>query len=111
MDDHEDTIRLMVLLLRRKGFVVTTATSIEGALEWAAAQEFDVLVSDLSLPDGSGLELLGRMAKPPAHGAIMVSGYATPEDVERSKAAGYKEHLSKPVGVDTLVAMIQRIAG
>lgn len=112
VDDHEDTNRSMMLLLRRRGYQVKTAVDIAQAVEMFAQETFDVLVSDMGLPDGSGLDLLPKLAhNPPRYGGIVVSGYATDEDVERSRAAGYKEHLSKPVDVSQLDDAIRQVAG
>ena len=110
VDDHEDTNRSLLLLLRRRGYEAKTATSIATAIEVAGTQDFDVLVSDMGLPDGSGLDLLSQMPTPPALGGIMVSGYSMDEDIERSKAAGYREYLSKPVSVDKLDTLIRKFA-
>ena len=112
VDDHEDTNRSMMLLLRRRGYQVKTAADIAQAVEMFAQETFDVLVSDMGLPDGSGLDLLPKLAhNPPRYGGIVVSGYASDEDVERSRAAGYKQHLSKPVDVNQLDATIRQVAG
>lgn len=110
VDDHEDTNRSLFLLLRRRGYAVQTAVSIASALEVADQHSFDVVVSDLGLPDGSGLDLLAQLPTPPTLGGIMVSGYGMDEDIARSREAGYKEHLSKPVSVDKLDAVIRRLA-
>ena len=110
VDDHEDTNRSLVLLLGRRGYKVRAATSLQGAQELARHEEFDVLVCDMSLPDGNGLELLGRLREtPPVHGGIVLSGYNDDEDLERSQAAGYKAHLAKPVDVSKLDATIRRV--
>ncbi len=110
VDDHEDTNRSLVLLLGRRGYKVKAATSLHEATELAAHEEFDVLVSDMSLPDGNGLELLGLLRdKLPVYGGIVLSGYNDDEDLERSRAAGFKAHLSKPVEVSELDETIRRI--
>ena len=110
VDDHEDTNRSLVLLLGRRGYKVRAATSLASAEALCGAEEFDVLVCDMNLPDGSGLELLGRLAaRPPRLGAIILSGYNTDEDIERSLAAGYKAHLGKPVEIDKLDTTIKRL--
>ena len=112
VDDHEDTNRLMMMLLRRRGYQVKTAATMADALDLLTAEPFDVLVSDMGLPDGSGLDLL-RQAKEhaPRFGGIVVSGYGMEEDIERSRAAGYREHLNKPVDVNELEAVIRKVAG
>ena len=112
VDDHEDTNRSLVLLLGRRGYKVRSATSLRDAELLARSEEFDVLVCDMSLPDGNGLELLGRLREtPPVHGGIVLSGYNDDEDLERSQAAGYKAHLAKPVDVSKLDETIRRIIG
>ena len=64
----------------------------------------------MSLPDGNGLELLARLREtPPVNGGIVLSGYNDDEDLARSRAAGYKAHLAKPVDVGKLDEMIRRI--
>ena len=99
-----------MLLLKRRGYEVETALDIASALERAGGRQFDVLVSDMVLPDGSGLDLLRRLAdRAPKHGGIVVSGYGQEEDVANSLAAGFKEHLAKPVNVANLDAAIQQL--
>ena len=110
VDDHEDTVRSLMLLLKRRGFQVKTATDIAQAVEMFSQESFDVLVSDMGLPDGSGLDLLPGLATPPRCGGIMVSGFGNEEDLERSRAVGYGEHLVKPVDINELEAAIRRLA-
>ena len=110
VDDHEDTNRSLSLLLGRRGYKVQAATSLASAEVLWSLEPFDVLVCDMNLPDGSGLELLGRLADhPPRLGAIILSGYNTDEDIDRSLAAGYKAHLGKPIELDKLDATIKRL--
>ena len=110
VDDHADTNRSLVLLLGRRGYKVQSATSLTEARTLCDLEAFDVLVCDMNLPDGSGLDLLPQLAdRSPRLGGIIVSGYNTDEDVERSLAAGYKAHLGKPVEVDKIDAMIKRL--
>ncbi len=112
VDDHEDTNRSMQLLLRRRGYQVETALDMAGAVELCTRERFDVLVCDLGLPDGSGLDLLAKLVDhPPTYGGIMVSGYGEVEDIARSRVAGYQEHLAKPVDVARLEAAIRQVAG
>ena len=110
VDDHEDTNRSLTILLGRRGYRVQTATSLASAEVLCQTENFDVLVCDMNLPDGSGLDLLARLtSNPPRHGAIVLSGYNTDEDIDRSLAAGYKAHLGKPVELDKLDAAIKRL--
>lgn len=110
VDDHEDTNRSMCILLGRRGYKVQATTSLAAAEVLYRLETFDALVCDMNLPDGSGLELLGRLAdRPPRLGAIVLSGYNTDEDIARSLAAGYKAHLGKPVEIDRLDAAIRQL--
>jgi CheY-like chemotaxis protein len=98
VDDHVDSIRPMQLFLEATGYQVTTAHSVATALRAAAQQDFDLLVSDIGLPDGSGEDLIRQLQKT-GHKlqSIALSGYGTEQDVARSRAAGFQFHLTKPV--------------
>jgi two-component system CheB/CheR fusion protein len=112
VEDHPDTSDLMARLLRRSGYSVATADSVSSALHVAAAEPFDILISDLGLPDGSGTDLirqlLERRNSEPLK-AIALSGYGMEQDIQRSKQAGFAEHLIKPVDMDTLQAVVERL--
>ena len=110
VDDHEDTNRMLTLLLKRRGYEVRSATSIAEAVAANESGACDVLVSDMNLPDGSGVDLLSKLPSPPTLGGIVVSGLSSDDDIDRVKAAGYKGYLSKPVDLDKLEAMIRGLA-
>lgn len=111
VDDHADTLRSMERLLRLRGYQVWTASSVASALEMAAIHPFDLLISDVGLPDGSGMDLMRKLRQ--QHGAtlrgIALSGYGMEEDVTRSCDAGFSDHLTKPVDMVTLEAAISKL--
>ncbi|MEI8234165.1 MAG: response regulator [Verrucomicrobiota bacterium] len=111
VEDHGDTARILERLLRREGHDVRTAGDLGKALEKSRQWEFDLLLSDLGLPDGSGLDLMRQLhtTRPDVPG-IAVSGYGTEEDVRLSQNAGFAEHLVKPLDMDRLRAAIDRVA-
>ena len=109
VDDHADSLQIMARLLSRRGFQVLLATSCQTALEAAAQNRFDLIVSDLGLPDGSGLTLLGKLREFRAVPAIALSGYGMEENVQQSRAAGYDEHLTKPIDFSLLTRTIGRL--
>src|SRR5207249_10855953 len=76
VEDHEDTNRSLTNLLRRRGYQVQSALTFQSALELSAKQQFDVLISDLALPDGSGIDLMQRFSasKQPLF-AIALTGF------------------------------------
>jgi signal transduction histidine kinase len=112
VEDHLDTLDTLERLLARRGYAVRTAASVAQALQVARNYEFDVLVSDIGLPDGSGTELLNHLEqqcgeRPPA---IAMSGFGMEGDLESSRAAGFSEHLTKPVEFGALQQAIARLA-
>ncbi len=113
VDDHPDTLRSMERLLRRRGYLVITATDVASALAEAERQPFDVLVSDIGLPDGTGIDLIRRLRQARGQGeevpGIALSGYGMEEDVARSHEAGFREHLTKPVNVQAFEAVLRRV--
>ncbi len=109
VDDHEDTLTLLTMALRRHGYEVISAANMTAALRIARVEEFDVLVSDIGLPDGSGLELMRRLAEQQAVRGIALTGFGAEDDVRRSRDAGFQEHLTKPVAVRHLLQAIERI--
>ena len=108
VEDHPDTVQVLSRLLRKWGHTVTNAGNVRKALELAAGQHFDLLVSDLGLPDGSGLDVMRDVKSRQEIPGIALSGYGTEEDVRESREAGFREHLTKPINAQTLQAAIER---
>lgn len=111
VEDHEDTLRSMKLLLKRMGYEVLAADNMGDALRIAEEEPFDILLSDIGLPDGSGLELLRRIRERREVPALALSGFGMDEDLERSRDAGFFDHLTKPVSIDRLRAAIEELEG
>jgi len=109
VDDHRDTLRSMKLLLTRLGYQVLAAENMTDALRIANEEEFDILLSDIGLPDGSGLELVRRIRETRSVPALALSGFGMDEDVQRSRAAGFFDHLIKPVSLDRLQSAIAEL--
>jgi two-component system, chemotaxis family, CheB/CheR fusion protein len=97
VEDHEDTRWVVARLLRRRGHLVRTAGGVREALDAAEAGAFDLLISDLGLPDGSGLDLMRHLDGRPGLRAIALSGFGMDEDRAESRYAGFAHHLTKPV--------------
>ena len=110
VEDHDDTARVLTRLLNLSGYHVHCADSKCAALRLCDEHEFDLLISDVGLPDGTGYELMREIAaRRCASKGIAVSGYGTENDVQQSLLAGFSEHLVKPVQFDTLRDAIRRI--
>jgi CheY-like chemotaxis protein len=109
VDDHDDTLRSMTLLLTRLGYEVLAAETMTDALRIAEEQHFDILLSDIGLPDGNGLELLKKIRARRNVPALALSGFGMDEDIDRSREAGFSDHLTKPVSIDRLQAAISQL--
>jgi CheY-like chemotaxis protein len=109
VEDHEPTRTSLAKLLIRRGYEVRTATSLAEARALAAAAPFDLLLSDLGLPDGNGCELMAEFRHDASVRGIALSGYGMDIDVAQSRAAGFGAHLIKPVSVQVLEKALAQI--
>ena len=110
VEDHDDTRQTLARLIQNWGHSVETAATAGEALQAAAAHRFDLVISDLGLPDAHGNELMQRLRHGSDIRGIAVSGFGTEDDVERSLQAGFDVHLAKPIGAQRLKAAIAEIA-
>ncbi len=106
VDDHEATRATLARLLTTSGHQVTQAASMQEALDAFAADRFDVVLSDLGLPDGSGLDLMRELQRRRPVAGIALSGYGMEEDLRQTREAGFCAHLVKPVDIDQLRQML-----
>jgi CheY-like chemotaxis protein len=109
VEDHEPTLRVMEKLLRRIGHRVTGVMSVASATAAAGQDGFDVIISDLGLPDGSGLDVMRQLREKFEGRAIALTGYGMQSDIAASREAGFSEHLTKPVDLTALEAAISRL--
>ena len=107
VEDHEDTNRSLTNLLRRRGYKVQPATTMRSALDLAATEHFDVLISDIGLPDGSGMELMQTLQSARPLFGIALTGYGMEDDIRKSYDSGFNHHLVKPVDLNKLDSLIQ----
>jgi two-component system CheB/CheR fusion protein len=110
VEDHEDTNRSMCRLLRNRGYEVQSAFTVSEALGLSDGYEFEVLISDIGLPDGTGLDLLQQLPRERGFSAIALSGYGMEDDVQSAHRAGFNLHLTKPVDIGTLDRALQSFA-
>ena len=110
VEDHPDTAKVMARLLRSLGHEVTTAHTVTAALDVAQNQQFDLVLSDLGLPDGSGLELMRELGQKHGLRGVAISGYGMDEDLAQSERAGFIAHLTKPVNFQQVQAVLNQFA-
>jgi CheY-like chemotaxis protein len=111
VEDHADTANSLGALLRRRGFLVSITTNVADALKLAAMESFDLLISDLGLPDATGYECIKKIRQLQPIPGIALSGFGMEEDIQKSHTAGFSEHLVKPIRVTQLEEAIARIMG
>jgi PAS domain S-box-containing protein len=109
VEDHQATADVMYRLLRRLDYDVKVACDLASARRLARQHSFDLLLSDLGLPDGSGLELMRELSREHNLKGIALSGFGMEEDLAQSRAAGFAEHMVKPIRFDALSAAIDRL--
>ena len=113
LDDSEDTIAMLEELLKLSGAKVTTATKGADALRIAREKEFDVILSDISMPEMDGFEFLKRLREIEGRQhvpVIAITGFGRSNDVERARAAGFFAHLTKPLNLKVLTEVVQQLA-
>ena len=108
VDDHKDTRVSIKRLLEIAGHKVLPPSSAREALELASRDKFDLVVSDLELPDLNGHELMTALRSRHGLKGIALSGYGMTGDVERSRQAGFRDHLTKPVSFTQLKELIDK---
>ncbi len=106
VEDHEDTRSTLQRLLERVGHRVSLAASAKQALSMAGDTEFDLVISDLGLPDMTGAQLMSELRDRHGLRGIAVSGYGMEADVARSREAGFVHHLTKPIHFERLKELI-----
>ncbi len=109
VEDHEDTARVLRRILEKSGHEVSLANNVTDARALAAAKSFDLVISDVGLPDGSGLDLMRHLSATYGLHGIALSGFGTDEDLTASREAGFAEHLTKPVDWERLKTAIARL--
>ena len=111
VEDHEVTRTTLTKLLMRRRFQVAEAGSLAEARSQMEKHSFNLLISDIGLPDGSGNDLMAEF-KNKFHGkGIALTGYGMDEDVERSRLAGFAAHLTKPIRIESLEHALAAIEG
>jgi two-component system CheB/CheR fusion protein len=111
VEDHVDTARMMSRVLKVDGHAVQWACDVAQGLKLAADQEFDLLLSDVGLPDGTGWDLMRALRQAgSAIPGIAMTGYGQDQDVERSHEVGFMTHLTKPLSIQVLRDAIDAIA-
>ncbi len=109
IEDHQATRAALARLLGKRGYDVVACESVAEAVAAAERQRFDLVVSDIGLPDGNGHDLMRRLRERHGLRGIAVTGYGMERDVEASREAGFVAHLTKPVNMATLDLALREV--
>jgi CheY-like chemotaxis protein len=110
VEDHDDTRHVLHRLMTRWSHSVTVASTLAEARKAIAERTFDLLLSDIGLPDGSGYDVIAALREHSDIPAIAMSGYGMEADIARVHAAGFTEHIVKPVTAEALRKMLHRFS-
>ena len=110
VEDHSDTLEALSRLLNHFGHNISTADDARSALDMINSKEFDVVLCDIALPDGSGYDVVAEAKRKRAFKAVALSAFAARSDIERGKKAGFDFHLAKPVDFHELRSVLGQIA-
>lgn len=111
VDDHADTREMLVRMLRKGGYDAEPAAGKSTALQLCREQPFDLMVADIGLADGSGLDLMRAIAAVSTIKGIACSGFGTDDHLAAAKAAGFSAYLQKPISYAALCETINRVLG
>jgi PAS domain S-box-containing protein len=109
VEDHVETAQVLGMLLRHLGHYVELAHTAQSAEALAFSAPFDVVISDIGLPDASGHELMRRLRVRRHIRGIAMSGYGRDEDIRASRDAGFSEHLVKPANIGQVLEAIRNV--
>lgn len=113
LDDSEDSIAMMAELLKLAGAHVVTATNGVDALRIVSENDFDVILSDISMPEMDGFEFLERLRKIDGRRdvpVVAITGFGRNDDIERARTAGFYSHLTKPIDLLALTEVLERLS-
>ena len=109
VEDHPDTRNALIKMLGWNGFVVRGASTITDALTAVSEEPFDLIISDIGLPDGSGLDFMRHVGENLGLRGIAFSGFGTDDDIRAGKEAGFLHYFVKPINLAALINCIREL--
>jgi len=112
VDDVADVTEMLAVVLTHAGYSVVTAASAPAALKAARERQFDVVISDIGMPEMNGYQLAREMRLMPGYETVpmvAVTGYSMFDDKERSTKAGFNAHMTKPIDPRALLDLIEQL--
>ena len=109
VDDDSDAAETMAMLIANEGFTVATAGSLRDARRQMALQEPDIVLLDLMLPDGSGMELFNDVKHLPNAELVLITGHASLDTSIQALRLGAADYLIKPMSLKQLQGVLSRV--
>jgi CheY-like chemotaxis protein len=112
VDDVSDVTEMLSVLMKHAGYEVTTACSAPDAIALARDHHFDVVISDIGMPEMNGYQLAEALRSLPGYETVpmvAVTGYSMFDDRSRSLTAGFNEHVTKPIDPRAFLALIEQL--
>ena len=112
VDDVADVTEMLAVVLTHAGYSVTTAASAPAALKAVRERQFDVIISDIGMPEMNGYQLAREVRQLPGYETVpmvAVTGYSMFDDKERSTNAGFNAHMTKPIDPRALLDLIEQL--
>jgi len=109
VDDEPGHLEAMQAFVERKGFETRTADSLVSARKALEQEYFDLVITDLQLPDGTSLDLLPLMEQRPAMDLVLVTGHASVDTAVRALRGGATDYLTKPIDLRRLEQVLSHV--
>jgi len=112
VDDVADVTDMLSVFLTHAGYRVVTASSAPAALEAARQRQFDVVISDIGMPEMNGYQLASALRLLPGYQTVpmvAVTGYSMFDDKQQSMTAGFNAHMTKPIDPQALLNLIEQL--
>ncbi len=112
VDDAPDVLEMLAFMLRREGYEVWTAVSARDALQAAQAEQFDLVVSDIGMPEMNGYDLATALRAMPDYSVVplvAVTGFSMYDDRERAIQSGFNAHMTKPINPVSLLNLLANL--
>jgi CheY-like chemotaxis protein len=112
VDDVSDVTEMLSVLLRHAGYEVSTASCAQDAIALAREHHFDIIISDIGMPEMNGYELAQALRSLPDYETVpmvAVTGYSMFDDRNRSLTAGFNEHVTKPIEPRAFLDLIEQL--
>lgn len=106
VEDHSDTRRTLAGLLAHAGHKISVADCQQKAITVVDSKQFDVVLSDINLPDGTGYDVISHAKRKQKVKSVAISGFGGSDDMRLSKEAGFDFHLTKPLDLQALYSIL-----